>query len=81
MKAKEQQDLDNSLALTDVLIRVHALETLLVENGIINKDDLSALVEKLSEQFTRSMLKNAGIDGVDADNFILQMKSKNVNIS
>lgn len=81
MKSKEQQELDNSLALTDVLIRVHALETLLIEKGILNKDDLSVLVEKLSEQFTRSMLKSAGIDGIDADNFILQMKNKNVDVS
>ncbi len=79
MNKKEVQDLTNDVLIADALIRIKALENILISKGIITNDELINESSVISDQITKSILKNAKLP-IDIDEAMKSLKDiKNDN--
>jgi len=54
----DKEKFDNLIRITDLLIRVTALENLLIENGLIKKENLELKIGELTEKITKTIMNN-----------------------
>lgn len=54
----DKEKFDNLIRITDLLIRVTALESLLIENGLIKKENLELKIGELTEKITKTIMNN-----------------------
>jgi hypothetical protein len=76
MSKKDDQELTNYLLLAETLLRITALETVLIENKIITKESLSEVINKLSDQAAKNVLKQINVSG-NIDEILSQASSSN----
>lgn len=76
MKKKDVDDLNDSMLIADALFRIAALENILVNKGIITREEISSEMEIISHQIAKSILQKANVPG-DLDEIINSLK-KNV---
>lgn len=63
MTNKEDNQLTNDILLADALLRIKALENLLVSKGIITTPEFQEEMEKLAKAIAKSVLERAKIPG------------------
>jgi hypothetical protein len=60
-RLEQYKDMDKALqmeiALSELIIKQSALETLLIKNNIINADEYAVLLKDLSEQVTKNIME------------------------
>jgi len=54
----DKEDFDNKLLITDLLIRTTVLENILINSGIIKKEELESKIGELTEKITQSIVSN-----------------------
>jgi dihydrodipicolinate synthase/N-acetylneuraminate lyase len=69
MENKEDNELQNIALMTDILIKVTAMERLLVVKNIITNEELSKEINAISRIIAKSILKTAKVTG-DLDKII-----------
>lgn len=72
---KEDDKLQNFLMIAELLLRVSALENLLINNKIIKQEDLLNSIKETSLQAAKNMLKTAQVTG-DLDQIIKEIQNK-----
>ena len=65
----EENDLKNIALMSDILIKITAMERLLIAKGLITTNELAKEVNDISRVIARSMLKSAKVTG-DLDKII-----------
>jgi len=60
MNKKETKELTNDMLIADALLRLKAIENLLVAKGIVSKDELLEEMESVAKQIAKSILQKAG---------------------
>jgi len=66
MNKKQDAELTNYLLLAELLLRVTALESILIENKVITKEAYTELTNKLSDQAAKNVLKQINVsDNLD----------------
>jgi hypothetical protein len=77
MNKQEAEELTNSLLIADALLRLRAIENLLVAKGVFTQEEFSKEMEVITAQIAKSLLQKANVPG-DLDELIkgLQEQSK-----
>lgn len=63
MNKKESEALTNDLLIADALLRIRALENLLIAKGIFTKEEYSAEMELVTKQIAKILLEKANVGG------------------
>jgi hypothetical protein len=79
MSKKENNEFSNEMTLTDILLRLKALETLLISKGIFTQEDFSNEMSALAAQIAKTILQKANIPG-DLDKIIKDLQDTNKKI-
>ena len=65
----EDDDLKNTALMSDILIKITAIEKIMISKGIITNDELAKEITIISRFVAKSMLKRARVTG-DLDKII-----------
>lgn len=68
----KKDKLNDQLTLTDALLRLKSLESLLIRKGIFTQAEYSAEMESVTRAIAKSFLKDAGVAG-DLDSIINEL--------
>lgn len=63
MNKKETSELTNDMLVADALLRLKAMENLLIAKGIISRDEFLQEMESVAKQIAKSILQKAGVPG------------------
>lgn len=63
MNKKETSELTNDMLIADALLRLKAMENLLIAKGIISRDEFLQEMESVAKQIAKSILQKAGVPG------------------
>jgi len=74
MDKKDKDELSNSLLIADALLRLKAIENILVAKGLITNDEFQQEMDKIAKQIAKSILEKANVKG-DIDELINSLKS------
>jgi len=61
MNKKESLELTNDMLIADALLRLKALENILIAKGICSKEEISLEMEEIAKKIAKSILQKAGI--------------------
>jgi len=75
MNKKESEQLTNDLLIADALLRLKAIENLLVAKGIFTSEELSDEMLSVTRQIAKSLLEKANVAG-NLDELIASLQSK-----
>lgn len=77
MNKKEANEISNDMLIADVLLRLKAMENILVAKGIFTTEEFTQEMESIARQIAKSLLQKAKVPG-DLDELIksLQTESK-----
>jgi TPP-dependent pyruvate/acetoin dehydrogenase alpha subunit len=78
MNKKEAEDLTTDILISDAIIRLSALEKLLLDKNIFTKEELSNVTAEIVESVSKIILKNVEEKPVDFDLILDNMKKKGV---
>lgn len=73
MDKKHAQEITNDVLIADALIRIKALETLLISKGILTAAEFNAQCRDIAELLSLSILERAGVPE-ELNNVIEQVK-------
>lgn len=62
MKSKSAQ-IENEIMIADILLRITVLEKLLVSKGLLNQEEINAMMEDLSSKVLKSILETSNVPG------------------
>ncbi len=65
--------INNDVLIADILLRLKAIETLLVNKNIFTQEELNDQTSILTDQFTKGILQKADIQG-DLDVIVQEIK-------
>jgi predicted transcriptional regulator of viral defense system len=71
---KENDELKSIALISEALIKISALEKLLIDKKIITSQDLSVEINSISRLMARSILKSANVKG-DLDKILDDLES------
>ena len=71
---KENDELKSIALISEALIKISALEKLLIDKKIITSQDLSVEINSISRLMARSILKSANVKG-DLDKILDNLES------
>jgi hypothetical protein len=74
MDKKDKDELSNSLLIADALLRLKAIENILVAKGLITNDEFQQEMDKIAKQIAKSILEKANVKG-DIDELINSLRS------
>lgn len=63
MNKKEANDLTNEMLMTDALLRIKAMESILISKGVFTSEELSEEINAIAQQIAKSILEKAKIPG------------------
>lgn len=69
MKTEDENDLKNIALMSDILIKITAVERLMISKGIITSEELAKEINDISRIIAKSMLSSAKVTG-DLDKII-----------
>lgn len=69
------QKLTNDVLITDALIRIKALEDLLIDKGLILQEELEIKIQNISEVIMLNILQKSNVPG-DLNQIIDDLKNK-----
>lgn len=78
MNKKEAEAVSNELMVADALLRLRAVENLLIAKGIFTKDEYLKEMESVTRQIARTLLENANVSG-NLDELINSLKPTEEN--
>lgn len=58
-KPDSKQELTNDVLMADVMLRVAAIEKLLIEKGVFTQDDLNKTTEEIAQRVAKVVLEKA----------------------
>lgn len=61
MEKKQAQEITNDVLIADALIRIKALETLLISKGILTTAEFTTQCKDIAEILSLSILEKAGV--------------------
>lgn len=73
--SKKDTTLDNDMLVADALLRLRALENLLVAKGLITKEEFSKEIDAVARQVAKSILEKAGVPG-ELDKLLDSLKNE-----
>lgn len=76
MSKTKKDELSDDMMMADALLRLKALENLLLSKGIITQDEFSAEMESIAEKIARVILEKANVGNIDEIIKDLQNSSK-----
>jgi len=56
---KDKQELTNDIMMADIMLRITAIEKLLIEKGIFTQDELTASTEEIAKRVAKVVLEKA----------------------
>jgi len=74
MSKKEENELQNSMLIADALLRLKAIENILVKKGLINQEEFSAEMEVIARNIAKSILEKANVQG-DIEELVNSLRS------
>ena len=54
----DKDKFDNLITITNLLVRITVLEGLLIENGLIKREDLDLKTGELTQKITKTIINN-----------------------
>ncbi len=63
MNKKEADTLSNELLVADALLRLKAVENLLIAKGVFTKEEFLSEMELVTRHIARTLLENANVQG------------------
>ncbi len=75
MNKKEATELTNDVLIADALIRLRALEVLLIAKGIFTQEEFTKEMESVANHITKSILQKAQVPG-DLDDLLSNLNNK-----
>jgi hypothetical protein len=75
MNKKEAEDLTTHVLIADILVRVTALEKILIAKGVCTQDELTEEIKKLTTILAKSILQKSNVPG-DLDELIHELQNK-----
>jgi len=63
MDKKQAKELTNDVLIADVLIRLKAIETLLIAKNICTEEELKKQIKSVTELITLSILQKSNVSG------------------
>lgn len=63
MNNTPNQELTNDVLITDVLIRIKAIEDFLIDNHLISEEELKIRIQNISEAIMQNILQKSNISG------------------
>lgn len=73
MNKKEADQLTNDLLIADALLRLRALEKLLIAKGVFSAEEISEEIEQITAGIAKSILQKANIPG-NLDELIAELQ-------
>jgi uncharacterized protein with PhoU and TrkA domain len=73
MSKKEQNELSNEMMMADALLRLRALENLLMAKGVFTQEEFSQEMSGIAAQIAKTILQKANIPG-DLDELIKSLQ-------
>ena len=70
MNNKPKQNINENIMFTDSLIRITALETLLITKGIFTQEELAQLNYELTSKIVKKVLEQANIKDMNVDDMV-----------
>ncbi len=74
MDKKDKDELSNSLLIADALLRLKAIENILVAKGLITNDEFQQEMDRIAKQIAKSILEKANVKG-DIDELVNSLRS------
>ncbi len=74
MDKKDKDELSNSLLIADTLLRLKAIENILVAKGLITNDEFQEEMDKIAKQIAKSILEKANVPG-DIDELVNSLRA------
>jgi hypothetical protein len=75
MNKKEAEDLTTHVLIADILVRVTALEKILIAKGVCTQDELTEEIKKLTTILAKNILQRSNVPG-DLDELINELQAK-----
>ena len=73
-KKSDKRELTNDILMADVMLRITAMEKLLIEKGVFTQEELSAATEEIAKRVAKVVLEKAQ-SSKNVDEFIASLKS------
>ena len=75
MNKKQAEEMTSELMMADALLRITALEKILINKGIFTKEEFNDLIQEISAQIAKKILESANFNG-DIDKIISELIGK-----
>lgn len=72
---KTNDSIENQIIITDALLRITAIEKILIDKGIVTSDELLEVSSDLAQKIAKDILKKANVNG-DIDAIVSELKYK-----
>lgn len=72
---KINDSIENQIVITDALLRITAIEKILIDKGIVTSDELLEVSSELAQKIAKDILKKANVNG-DIDAIVSELKYK-----
>jgi len=69
MDKKAAEELSNDLLIADALLRLKALENILITKGVLTREEFSSEMDVIAKQIAKNLLAKANVKG-DLDELI-----------
>jgi TPP-dependent pyruvate/acetoin dehydrogenase alpha subunit len=73
-KPDSKQELTNDVLIADVMLRITAIEKLLIEKGVFTQDELTATTEEIAKRVAKVVLEKAQASK-SVDEFIANLEA------
>jgi TPP-dependent pyruvate/acetoin dehydrogenase alpha subunit len=74
-KPPSKKEITNDVLMADVMLRITAIEKLLIEKGIFTKEELNATTEEIAKRVAKVVLEKVQASK-DIDEFISSLENK-----
>lgn len=75
---KDDENLSNFIMVAEILLRVSALENLLLKKGIVTQQELLSSIKETSMEAAKNVLRKANVTG-DLEKIIQDFQNKKIN--
>lgn len=70
----KKEDVSDSMLLADALLRVKAMENLLISKGLITREELTKEMEDITIMIAKKLLEKANVSG-DLDQILQEIRT------
>ena len=78
MNKKQADELTNDVLIADALLRVKTLENILIDKGILTREEFQAEIMMVTQVIAKSILQKANVPG-DLDEIVKNLQGNVVN--